>query len=1124
MRRPALLASCVNGGGVFRIDAAGIECLSVRDTAGMCAWPSGMVWARQDPDRTDLALIDRQGLHNVRLTDEALDLHDAVWHDGSLYLVATQTNTVLRLDAQLREQDRWTFDGQHDSQHLNSICVHEGRLLVSRFGDFNEHREYKGATLGAGQVLDLYTGQVIIRGLSQPHSLKSHDGALWLCDSETQRVVSFRGGQQVEEILLDGYPRGLMMLDDRILVGLSQSRNVANAGVQNGCIVELAGLARQEVSRTHLPAPEIYDLLSAPADMPDLQRGAITEARTALHEAVGARNTAASSSHALGARVSVLEMEASIADERSKRAGSQHERLLRRLKEDSIWEHQLRNELGGLREQSALTDQAMRLGSRTATAALAAIEELREAIAERDRYIDCIRSSRSWRWTKPLRRAEPRSPAPLALARKDVLVDLAGARDALETSASREAVPVSDQASVQVIGVAFQEHADPVVSILVTAYGEYEATRTCLESIAECGDATPFEVLLVEDNSGEDRLDRFATVPGLRYVRNASNMGYLRSVNAAAQLARGRYLCLLNNDTRVHPGWLDAMIDSYRMLDSCGLVGSRLLYPDGRLQEAGGIVWSDASGCNVGRDGDPHAQAYRAARRVDYVSGASMMIPTHLFRELEGFDERFTPAYYEDTDLAFRVRKRGLQVYYQPRSIVEHIEGLSHGTDSAVSGKAFQARNREVFLEKWRGLLELGHFTPGEHAFLARERSQLVKSVLIVDHHAPRTDRDAGSRAIWAVVRALQGMGLAVRFWSLASSDEENYLETLRRHGVDVMVGNARSFARWLREHGCYIDNVILSRPGVAIACIDAVRSLTRAKVAYYGHDIHYLRIDGRARLHNVPALAHQAKMVRGVEEQVWRSVDVVLYPTDEETAIVTAFNELRGVDVGDVATIPLLAYDDVLASPDLSADALAGRREIFFVGNYEHAPNEDAVVWFAREIWPNVRKRHPELHLVIAGPNVTSPVAELSEDSSIDVTGHISERELIERYHSARVVIAPLRFGAGLKGKVVEAMRHGVPVVTTPVGAQGLARAACIKVTDDASTFCDAVCGLVESDEAWRVASQAGIGYVKDHFSTDAIAAVLMRALDAAPYPDVASRRARLSVVTETIAAGQSA
>lgn len=338
------------------------------------------------------------------------------------------------------------------------------------------------------------------------------------------------------------------------------------------------------------------------------------------------------------------------------------------------------------------------------------------------------------------------------------------------------------------------------------------------------------------------------------------------------------------------------------------------------------------------------------------------------------------------------------------------------------------------------------------------------------------------------------------------------------------MVGNARSFARWLREHGCYIDNVILSRPGVAIACIDAVRSLTRAKVAYYGHDIHYLRIDGRARLHNVPALAHQAKMVRGVEEQVWRSVDVVLYPTDEETAIVTAFNELRGVDVGDVATIPLLAYDDVLASPDLSADALAGRREIFFVGNYEHAPNEDAVVWFAREIWPNVRKRHPELHLVIAGPNVTSPVAELSEDSSIDVTGHISERELIERYHSARVVIAPLRFGAGLKGKVVEAMRHGVPVVTTPVGAQGLARAACIKVTDDASTFCDAVCGLVESDEAWRVASQAGIGYVKDHFSTDAIAAVLMRALDAAPYPDVASRRARLSVVTETIAAGQSA
>lgn len=1098
MTRHGLLASCVNAGGVFRIDSSGVECVSVRDTTGMCAWPEGMVWARQEPGASNLALLDAKGLHSVRLSEEHLDLHDVLWHGESLYLVATQTNTILRLDSRLRETGRWVLEGEHDSHHVNSICMHEGRLLATRFGDFHSHREYKGATRGAGQVIDVDTGQVLVSGLSQPHSLRSHQGMLWLCDSETHRVLAFRDGCQVEEIRLDGYTRGLLLTSDAVFVGLSRSRNVDHSGVETACVVELTGRGHQERSRTQLPAAEVYEVVEAIASMVDLRANALEEARAALHEAVHGRNAASAEGHELRSRLGVLEARIASTAEQAATTEQALGRLSHRVREDEAWAGSLQAEAHALRGHAESLERALLRSA--------------EAIRQRDDYIASVRSSRSWRWSRPLRRAEPALPPPLLHAH-ETPPGAAVPDDGGSGQRAASDIPVSRQSDVQAEGIVFREHPEPVATILVTSYGHYDPTRACLEAIAACCDATPFEVLLVEDASAEGSMDRFATVPGLRYVRNPKNLGFVRSVNEAAHLARGRYLCLLNNDTRVHSGWLDALIESFSLLDGCGLAGSRLLHPDSRLQEAGGVVWNDASGCNVGRDGDAHAQDVQAARRVDYVSGASMMIPTHLFHELGGFDERFAPAYYEDTDLAFRVRQRGLHVYYQPRSIVEHAEGTTHGKDEQAGGKTAQRVNRAVFLEKWRKVLEREHFAPGEHMFIAREHSQLAKSVLVVDHHAPRPDRDAGSRAIWALLRALQRMGLAVRFWSLASDDELHYLTTLRRHGIDVRTGNARVLARWLGEHGAYIDNVVVSRPVVAAACIDAIHANTRARVVYYGHDIHYLRIGGHARLQGSDALANQARIVREMEERIWREADWVLYPTDEETSVVDAFREAQHGAAAHAATIPLFAYDDEPAAVDADPAAVAARNEILFVGNYEHAPNEDAALWFAREVWPSVHASHPELQLVLAGPNVTSPMSGLA-DASVQITGQIAEDELERRYGRARVVVAPLRFGAGLKGKVVEAMRHGVPVVTTPVGAQGLGDATSLVVVDGAAQFSDAVCVAATPGDAWRDASRAGQAYVRGRFSNAAIVGVLERVVDAVPYLDVNERRARVASV----------
>ncbi|PYL40519.1 MAG: glycosyl transferase, partial [Verrucomicrobia bacterium] len=166
-----------------------------------------------------------------------------------------------------------------------------------------------------------------------------------------------------------------------------------------------------------------------------------------------------------------------------------------------------------------------------------------------------------------------------------------------------------------------------------------------------------------------------------------TNSGFITSCNRGAEAARGKYLVFLNNDTIVRQGWLTALLDTFAQEQRAGIVGSKLLYPDGRLQEAGGIIWRDATGWNYGKFDDPQKPEYNYLRDVDYCSAAALMIPKSLFASVGCFDSRYTPAYYEDTDLAFKIRAAGYRVLYQPLSEVIHYEGATGGTDLSTGAK-----------------------------------------------------------------------------------------------------------------------------------------------------------------------------------------------------------------------------------------------------------------------------------------------------------------------------------------------------------------------------------------------------------------------------------------------------
>ena len=359
---------------------------------------------------------------------------------------------------------------------------------------------------------------------------------------------------------------------------------------------------------------------------------------------------------------------------------------------------------------------------------------------------------------------------------------------------------------------------EPIASVIVPVHDQLDFTLRCLHSLSRSGDASAFEVIVIDDASRDASAEVLPAIQGLRYQRNTENLGFIGSCNAGAKLARGEFLVFLNNDTVVQPGWLDALLATFVAHPDTGLAGSKLVYPDGRLQEAGGIVFSDGRAANYGRNGDPTDPRYNFVREADYCSGAAIAIRRTLFAQLEGFDAHFTPAYYEDTDLAMRVRRAGLKVRYQPASVVVHFEGTSSGTDIRRGVKAYQAHNETKFAERWRAELAEGQpladnvdLTGMAATIAATHRAR--RHVLVIDSYTPTPDRDSGSARMVELMRLLVEQDCAVVFFCQNLTHDGHYTEALQQLGVEVWWRPwIKNVPQWLNRHGHRLDAIIVSR------------------------------------------------------------------------------------------------------------------------------------------------------------------------------------------------------------------------------------------------------------------------------------------------------------------------
>lgn len=620
--------------------------------------------------------------------------------------------------------------------------------------------------------------------------------------------------------------------------------------------------------------------------------------------------------------------------------------------------------------------------------------------------------------------------------------------------------------------------------MIIPIHGKLAYTLACLRSLQRHAPSVAFEVIVIDDASPDASARILAQVEGLRLIRNDMNLGFVGSSNEGAAIALGDYLLFLNNDTQVTAGWMDGLLACFNDRPDCGIAGSRLIYPDGRLQEAGGLMFADGSAWNTGRFEQRDAPAWRYRRDVDYVSGASLMIRRELFEKLGGFDRRYSPAYYEDADLAFAVRQAGLLVYYEPSSTVIHREGISAGTNLHSGMKRYQVVNRTKFAEKWTAALQQQPpaGTPVQRALRWRRRGR----VLVVDSVAPDPTRDSGSLRLCEILKLLVAKGWDASFLPDDGRATDEEIQMLGSIGVEVLSRPWISdLPNWLHAHGNELSAIMLCRHTVAGQYAPLVRKhAPQARLLFDTVDLHFLREQRAAELSGSASMARQALASRKSELALIASADVTFVVSPHEQDLLA--QELPGARVELLSNI-----HDVHGCRRGHEE----RRDLVFIGGFGHPPNADAIRWIARDILPDLRMRLPDIRVHVLGDIPDEIRRELSAPG-LELHGRVPD--LAPWLDGALASLAPLRFGAGVKGKINMAMSYGVPVIATPVAIEGmrLQNGVDVVVAKDARGMAEAAEHLVNDPTFWTMLSVNGLHNVAAHFSQAAASATLERAL----------------------------
>ena len=596
---------------------------------------------------------------------------------------------------------------------------------------------------------------------------------------------------------------------------------------------------------------------------------------------------------------------------------------------------------------------------------------------------------------------------------------------------------------------------DPDLSIIIPARDNFPITYHCIASLILAYNKASYEIILIDDQSSDETTTAEEIIGNLRVVRNETNLGFVKSNNKAVEQANGRYICLLNNDTEVTSGWIDEALSVFDLINDVGAVGCKLLYPDGSLQEAGGIVWKNGTPWNYGKNENASRPGYNYTREADYLSAAALFIKRDVWDEVGGFSVEYAPAYYEDTDLAFKIRDAGYRTLYCPKSVVIHFEGKSNGTSTKTGVKHYQEINSTTFKQKWFSKYK-SFGVEGTAPHLEVDRGKDFR-VLVLDAVTPCRNSDAGSYAAIQEMKLMMELGCKLTFVPENLVHMGVHTDYLEKIGVEcIYYPFFPSMDQLLSLRGSEFDAVYVTRYGVAANNMEFIKKHTTARIIFNNADLHFLR-ELRQKLQTPGKDFSGPLATRERELSVIDQADVAVCYTDAERAVIVS--HLMKED--NILKCPWVVVPKKDIAPFSERDGIA------FLGGYAHQPNVEGVKYFCSRVMPFLLDKNPELVLRIYGSKVPKEFSEL-ESNNVEVIGFVED--VSEVYQKSKVFISPLLSGAGLKGKVIECMSFGLPAVMTSVSAEGtgLVHSQTAYIADSVSEWCEYIQLLYTDEEAW--------------------------------------------------------
>jgi GT2 family glycosyltransferase len=583
-----------------------------------------------------------------------------------------------------------------------------------------------------------------------------------------------------------------------------------------------------------------------------------------------------------------------------------------------------------------------------------------------------------------------------------------------------------------------KSNVEPEVSIIIPVYNQIIYTLNCLYTIEQYDKDIPKEIIIINDNSSDNTLQYLDNITGITVINNSENLGFLRNVNKGIAAAKGKYVYLLNNDVEVQEKYLSSLLEVFKTKENVGAVGSKMVFADNTLQEAGCLIFKDTEIVNLGRCDAIDASKFNYLRKVDYCSGCSL-----LFRrkdvngKLNLLDEAFLPAYYEETDFCQRLKyEQNLDIYYQPKSEIIHFENISYtGKDSGK--EILLQKNREVFMNRWDRYFTNERFL--DDGVRTNFNAHYKKpNILILEENMPKPDKDSGSRRLFEIIKILQKnehkIILAVKHFEETGDDV--YVDFFRSMGVEVCKDYVNTkdkivtVSDQVTEALHYVDIVSIFRPlGFDYWFKQIKNKISGKKIIYDMVDLHYLRMERENNyLEVTKSRKKEMKSFKEKEYFGMKNANAVISISDEEKEIVSN----QGIERDKIFTISNIHKSVAVKNTDFSK-----REGLLFIGGYYHIPNVDAVRFLFEEIMPLVWEKNNSIKVYILGPNFPEDLKEKYHSDKFQILGY---KESIDYwFENSRIFVAPLRYGAGVKGKIGQALEFGLPVVTTTIGAEGM-------------------------------------------------------------------------------------